>query len=84
MSYKITQQDYDTILFLTRLAYYEGVDDIYPEPFDKSSFNGAGSERDSGNHLQCLWISQCDDSYSFYRGSFSCDERAGKGRKAFR
>lgn len=37
MSYKITQQDYDTILFLTRLAYYEGVDDIYPEPFDKIS-----------------------------------------------
>lgn len=35
MSYKITQQDYDTILFLTRLTYYEDVDDIYPEPFSK-------------------------------------------------
>lgn len=33
--YKINQQDYDTILFLTRLAYYSDVDDIYPEPFDK-------------------------------------------------
>jgi hypothetical protein len=31
----ITQEDYDTILFLTRLSYYEDVDDIYPEPFDK-------------------------------------------------
>ena len=35
MSYKITQQDYDTILFLTRLSYYDDVDEIYPEPFDK-------------------------------------------------
>lgn len=33
MRYKITQQDYDTILFLTRLTYYEDVDDIYPKPF---------------------------------------------------
>ncbi len=31
----ITQEDYDTILFLTRLSYYDDVDDIYPEPFNK-------------------------------------------------
>lgn len=33
--YVLTQQDYDTILFLTRLSYYEDVDDLYPEPFSK-------------------------------------------------
>ena len=33
--YEITQQDYDTILFLTRLSYYSDVDDLYPEPFSK-------------------------------------------------
>lgn len=36
MSYTVTQEDYDTILFLTRLSYYEDVDDIYPEPFNKT------------------------------------------------
>lgn len=35
MSYTITQEDYDTVLFLTRLSYYEDVDNIYPEPFNK-------------------------------------------------
>lgn len=33
--YKLTQQDYDTILFLTRLSYHEDMDDLYPEPFNK-------------------------------------------------
>lgn len=47
MSYKITQQDYDTILFLTRLSYYEDVDNIYPKPFDKI----ATVERFSGLRL---------------------------------